>query len=229
MITNSVTKTSMNSLTSRLIGLSRRHQRHPAVACAEQRLEHLRVGGVLAEPVVLAGAVVVAGPGDQQAELGGQRPQPVRWSAGGLSRWSTSSPASPAAAIAWIASSPTVVPRVAAAGWAKTGTPPAARTSSDRAHGVDVVVADEERRRRRATGSSKASLRSATAPAATSVSAMCGRPTVAPSWSWSSTSSQEIGYPASASFATMALARGTRSSSAIDISAASAACDGSNR
>ena len=37
--------------------------------------EHRGVGGVLAEPVVLAGAVVVAGAGDEQAQLGGQRPQ----------------------------------------------------------------------------------------------------------------------------------------------------------
>ena len=75
MITNSVTKTSMKSCASdarRLTAGPPPLRRSPA---PRSRVEHLGVGGVLAEPVALAGAVVVAGARVEQAQLGGQAPQ----------------------------------------------------------------------------------------------------------------------------------------------------------
>src|SRR5690606_15385881 len=57
-------------------GLERRTHRAHAAALLEDRLERYPGGGVLSQPVRLAGPVVVAGAGDQQTQPGGDLPRP---------------------------------------------------------------------------------------------------------------------------------------------------------
>ena len=92
-------------------------------------LEHLWGRRVLADPVPLAVPVVVAGPGDEQAQ-GGASSVRCRTASASWSRWCTSSPASPASTSSSTSASETTRPRVPDQGCATTGTPPAARTTS---------------------------------------------------------------------------------------------------
>src|SRR3954453_2971082 len=76
MITKRVTNTSPASFRSAALTAAR-SRRDPAADLVEECLEHVGRRGVLAEPVGLAVAVVVARARDQQAELPCQAAQPV--------------------------------------------------------------------------------------------------------------------------------------------------------
>src|SRR6478735_4975904 len=75
MMTKSVTNTSPASFRSAAFTVPR-SRGDPAADLVEQRLEHVGRRGVLTEAVGLAVAVVVAGPGHEQAEVGGQPAEP---------------------------------------------------------------------------------------------------------------------------------------------------------
>src|SRR5829696_9912716 len=76
MITKSVTKTSPNSLPSEAVTASGGQDGRGAARLGEQGVDDRGIRGVLTEAVLLAAAVVVARPGDQQVELGGERTEP---------------------------------------------------------------------------------------------------------------------------------------------------------
>ncbi len=142
--------------------------------------------------------------------------------------WSTSSAARPAAARSAITWSETVRPRFTAPGWAKTGTPPAARTSRTAVTGSVSCLRTSARPPLASQSAVNASDTEATTPASTSALAMCGRPTE-PSPAIRRTCSQLMSAPSSRQRSTIARPRRNRSVRTSSRSAAKAGSAGSKR
>ena len=131
MMTNSVTNTSTSSA-----GVEPRRSwpdHRGTCRAASIRSSTASAVGALPEQVRLAGAVVVAGAGDEQAEVGGEGVAAVRAVGAGGRGGRPPRPARPGVGqLAATAASGTTCPRRGAAGCASTGTPPAARHAARR-------------------------------------------------------------------------------------------------
>ena len=138
MMTISVTKVEANSVRSKLTAPPRHVPGRRSSIC----LEHRRAPWCSRRAGSLARTVVVARPGDEQAEPLGERRRAWRTPPGVWSRWCTSSPASPAAASSSTTASPTARPPRCATRVGDDRHSPGRAHQLDRPHRVGRVVGD---------------------------------------------------------------------------------------